>query len=170
MVINTTLDFIVILSCVIVVVHHVSSDFAFRTHVKLAMFWPHRTDFSGNKIHIFLSVDVHSFGWTNHGVCSLSDIIGRSHTFVNSALTGMKLTIPVISFHWAAWSNFISWMSVFSESLMVLACGFFLNTTQKSISVSHSTHGLLNFIVRSSDVLIRNKVTPISQKKISELW
>lgn len=113
MVIDTALDFIVILACILIVVHDVSPDFTLGAHVKLTILRPDRGDFVSHEIHIFLSVNVHSLRWADHGICSLSNVVGRSDTLVDSALTGMELTVPVNTFHGATGSNFISRVGVF---------------------------------------------------------
>lgn len=126
--VNATLDFGISQTCVVIRVHHLSSCFAFRTHVELTVFRLDSTYSVGNEVHIFLSVDVHHFGGTDHGVSFLSNVIGRSYTFVSCAQARVELTVPIIALERACRSNMVSWMSELCKSLMVLASSFLLNT------------------------------------------
>lgn len=110
LVVNTTLNFIVVPACVVIFVHHFSPSFAVRTLVELAVVWPRGAHFICDEIHVFLSVDVHSLRWADKSASFLSYEMGWSRTLVNGSKARMELAIPDTQdafFHWAGWCDMV---------------------------------------------------------------
>jgi len=131
LVVNTTLNFIVVPSCVVIFVHHVSPSLAVRALVELAVGWSCGADFICDKIHVFLSVNVHSLRGADKGVSFLSYVISWSGSLVNGSEARMELAIPDTQdtfFHRAGWCDMVVWGRVLSQKAVVVACGFFLDT------------------------------------------
>ena len=175
MVVYFTLNFFIISSSVLIIVHYISSNFAFRALVQLRISSLNSAYFVCDKVHIFFSVDVHFLRRTDHSASFLSDVVSRSNTLSSCSKTRVELAIPCTEdtfFHRTTRSYVVYESSMLRQKLMIIPLSLSFNTAQQSVSISNSRHGLLNFIVRSSHILIRNQIGSVSQLKtdVSMRW